>query len=123
MGATQRDVSRNNRSLTSPRNPPTDRLKQAKSRLFSKRAEPEVITELASMNKAEQIFPCKRTKLGLEGMLALCERRDEKPSLLTTSKVLILPGSRTCHYMPERGNVSRRCWKEVIVDEISSYEE
>lgn len=77
MGAMQRDVSRNNRSLTSPRNLLTDRLKQAKSRLLGKHAELEVITELTSMNKAEQIFPCKRTKSGLEGMLALCERRDE----------------------------------------------
>ena len=63
MRATERDVSRNNRSLTSPCNPLTDRLKQAKSRLLGKHA--------------EQIFPCKITKLGLEGMLALCERRDE----------------------------------------------
>ena len=79
MGAMQRDVSRNNRSLTSPRNPLTARLEQAKSRRLGKRAVPEVIAGLTSMNKAEQIVPCKRTKLGLEGMLALCERRDEKP--------------------------------------------
>lgn len=65
MGATQRDVSRNNRSLTSPRNPLIDRLKQAKSRLLGKRTVPEVIKELTSMNKAEQIFPCKRTKVGI----------------------------------------------------------
>ena len=65
VGATQRDVSRNNRSLTSPRNPLTDRLKQAKSRLLGKRTVPKVITELTSMNKAEQIFPCKRTKVGI----------------------------------------------------------
>ena len=65
MGATQRDVSRNNRSLTSPRNPLTDHLEQAKSRLLGKRAVPEVTTELTSMNKAEQIFPCERTKVGI----------------------------------------------------------
>ena len=59
MGATQRDVSRNNRSLTSPRNPLTDRLNQAKSRLLGKRAVPEVISGLISMKKAEQIVPCK----------------------------------------------------------------
>ena len=62
MGATQRDVSRNNRSLTSPRNPLTDRLKQAQSRLLGKRAVPEVIAGLTSMNKAEQ---CKRMKVGI----------------------------------------------------------
>lgn len=65
VAAAQRDVSRNNRSLTSSGNPLTDRLEQAKSRLLGKRAVPEVITGLTSMNKAEKIVLCNKTKVGI----------------------------------------------------------
>ena len=59
VAAAQRDVRRNNRSLTSSRNPLTGRLEQAKLRLLGKRA----ITGLTSMNKAEKIVLCNKTKV------------------------------------------------------------